>query len=147
MISHEGLAIHVDVKTEIKDQDDLQVIHISSTGRLYKKNDSLFVQFKEESKEQGVINQVIKVDTNNAVTVLRQGAVSMKQTFVVNEMTEGVYRSQFGTMLMETMTKECRVELCEKDYYGTITLNYQLHMQKQFAGNYTVTINFRRKDG
>ena len=141
---NEGIAVVVKMNTEISDGNRKETVHFTTDGRLFKKNNSVYLQFKEENKENGEVNQIVKVDDHRSVTVLRQGAVSMKQLFIVDEKTEGVYRSPFGTMLMDTNTNNIHIKINEQEARGEVQLNYQLHMQHEFAGNYHVTINFRR---
>jgi uncharacterized beta-barrel protein YwiB (DUF1934 family) len=147
LASTEGALVSVIMKTLISDGDQKQVIDLSTEGRLFRKANGLFLQFKEDNEEIGTTNQIIKIDETGTVTVIRQGAVSMKQLFLQGETTEGVYRSPFGTMLMNTMTNHIGTDINEKEAVGIVQLSYQLHMQSEFAGDYEVTINFRRKIG
>lgn len=135
------------METKITDGENSQVIDLLTEGRLFRKANGLYLQFKEENEENGAVNQIIKIDDAGTVTVIRQGAVAMKQLFLQGEKSEGVYRSPFGTMLMNTNTNDVRISIDENKTIGTVQLSYQLHMQSEYAGNYDVTINFRRKNG
>ncbi len=145
MTKQAGIAVSVTMKTRITVGDESQVNDLSTEGKLFCKENGFYLQFKEEIAEVGTVNQIIKIDAENAVTVLRQGAVSMKQLFLQGETTEGVYRSPFGAMLMNTKTKQIDVKIVDHQQSGTIQLSYQLHIQSEFAGDYEVTITFRRK--
>lgn len=144
MMINEGVAVSVIMNTQIKDGENEETVQIATDGKLYKKNNSLYLQFKEERQELGSVNQIIKIADNNEVAVTRQGAVSMKQRFLLGEKTAGIYRSPLGEMLMETKTTSVETDIIEQQMAGTINLTYQLHMQHQFAGNYHVSIIFRR---
>ena len=144
MTINEGISVLVTMNTDISDGNNKETVRFTTDGRLFKKNNNVYLQFKEDNKETGEVNQIVKMEDNDTVTVLRQGAVSMKQLFIVDEKTEGVYRSPFGTMLMNTSTKDIHIEINEQEAVGKVQLSYQLHMQHEFAGNYNVTINFRR---
>lgn len=144
MAINEGVTVSVIMNTQIKDGENEETVQIATDGKLFKKNNSLYLQFKEERQEQGSVNQVIKIEDNNEVAVTRQGAVSMKQRFRLGETTTGVYRSPLGEMLMETKTTSVASDINEQQMAGTINMSYQLHMQHQFAGNYDVSIIFRR---
>ncbi|QOY37278.1 DUF1934 domain-containing protein [Anaerobacillus isosaccharinicus] len=146
MANQEGTLVSVAMKTQITDGDQKQVIDLSTEGRLFRKASGLYLQFLEENQDVGPVNQIIKIGENSTVTVIRQGAVSMKQLFIQGEKTEGVYRSKFATMLMTTQTRKCHVDIKEDEALGNVQLSYQLHMQSEFAGDYKVTINFRRKN-
>jgi uncharacterized beta-barrel protein YwiB (DUF1934 family) len=141
---NEGVAVLVTMDTSISDGENQETVHIATDGRFFKKNGHFYLQFKEENQEMATVNQIVKIDASHEVTVIRQGAVSMKQPFQLARKTTGVYRSQYGTMLMETMTNRVDIQLDEQIAIGTIQLAYQLHMQHQFAGDYLVTIKFRR---
>ncbi|OIJ11780.1 hypothetical protein BKP37_15180 [Anaerobacillus alkalilacustris] len=145
-MNQEGNSVTIEMKTDITDGDQKHSSNFQAEGKLFRKNNSLYLQFKEDNKEIGAVNQVVKIDNQQSVTVLRQGAVSMKQQFLIREKTEGVYRSQFGPMLMDTYTKHIKLEIDEQQAIGTVQLSYQLHMQHEFAGDYEVTINFRRSN-
>lgn len=144
MAINEGVAVSVTMDTSISDGENQETVHIATVGKLFKKNASLYLQFKEESQEEGTVNQIVKIDTSKEVTVIRQGAVSMKQSFQLACKTEGVYQSQFGAMLMETKTTSIDIQINEQKAVGTIQFSYQLHMQHEFAGDYHVSIEFRR---
>lgn len=146
MANQEGTLVSVVMKTQITDGDQRQVNDLATEGRLYRKASGFYLQFKEDIQDVGPVNQIVKIDENNAVTVIRQGAVSMKQLFLQGEKTEGVYRSTFATMLMETHTNRMNIEINEDEGIGSVQLSYQLHMQSEYAGDYDVTINFRRKN-
>jgi uncharacterized beta-barrel protein YwiB (DUF1934 family) len=145
LANQEGTLVSVSLKTQITDGDQNQVFDLSTEGRLFRKASGLYLQFKEENQEVGPVNQIVKIGESGTVSVIRQGAVSMKQLFIEGEKTQGVYRSTFATMLMNTTTKQINIDITEKEGLGSIHLSYQLHMQSEFAGNYEVTINFRRK--
>jgi uncharacterized beta-barrel protein YwiB (DUF1934 family) len=145
LANQEGTLVSVALKTQITDGAQKQVIDLSTTGRLFRKASGLYLQFKEENQEVGLVNQIVKIDESGTVTIIRQGAVSMKQLFIQGETTEGVYRSPFATMLMKTSTNRVDISINENEGLGSVQLSYQLHMQSEFAGNYEVTINFRRK--
>lgn len=146
MANQEGTLVSVAMNTQITDGDQKQVINLSTEGRLFRKASGLYLQFKEDNQDVGPVNQIIKIGENSAVTVIRQGAVSMKQLFIQGENTEGVYRSTFATMLMTTHTRKCHIDIKEDEAIGSVQLSYQLHMQSEFAGDYEVKINFRRKN-
>ncbi|RXJ02736.1 DUF1934 domain-containing protein [Anaerobacillus alkaliphilus] len=146
MITKDGIAVSVNMKTQITGGEEEQVITLSADGRIFKKDVGLYLQFKEETEEVGSVNQVVKLDDNQTITIIRQGAVSMKQLFQQGIKSEGVYRSPFGIMLMNTETKYININIDEQKVEGTIRISYQLHMQDEFAGNYDITIQFRRND-
>lgn len=133
------------MKTSIRDGDVNETVEFASSGIYYKKGALLYLQFEENLKEVGNVSQLVKIDMDKQeVTVLRKGDVAMRQLFIVNKKTEGTYRSQFGTMLMETSTERIYLQIDEANTRGTIELTYTLQMQEQFAGHYYATINFRR---
>ncbi|WNF37248.1 DUF1934 domain-containing protein [Bacillaceae bacterium IKA-2] len=140
----EGVAVSIIMNTQIKDGENEETVQIATNGKLFKKNTSLYLQFKEERQETGSVNQIIKIDDCNKLAVTRQGAVSMKQQFLLGETTAGIYRSPLGEMLMETKTTSVEIEINEQQMAGTINMSYQLHMQHQYAGDYHVSITFRR---
>lgn len=144
MAIDEGVTVSVIMNTQIKDGENEETVKIATNGKLFKKNTSLYLQFKEERQELGSVNQIIKIDDCNEVAVTRQGAVSMKQRFLLGEKTSGIYRSPLGEMLMETKTTSIAIKINEQQVEGSIKISYQLHMQHQFAGNYHVSIIFRR---
>lgn len=146
VITKDGIAVAVSMKTEITGGEAEQVITTAGDGRIFRKDSGLFLQFKEQSEEVGSVNQVVKLDDSQSVTIIRQGEVSMKQLFLQGKKTEGVYRSPYGIMLMTTETKNIHIAIDEQEVKGTIQLSYQLYMQDEFAGNYGVTIQFRRKN-
>lgn len=143
-MGNEVVSVSVQLRTKITGGENEQVIESIADGRLYYKEQGLYLQFKEEMEEVGIVNQIVKVEGNDTLTIIRQGAVSMKQLFQQGKKTEGVYRSQFGPMMMNTNTTHMQFDVDQKANVGKIHFSYQLHMQDEFAGNYDVTITYRR---
>lgn len=140
------IPVNVEMSTIVSDQERNEEINLKSIGALYSKGSVWFLQFKEAGEEYGEINQIIKINNQKSLLVHRHGNVSMKQAFEEGVTTEGVYQSPYGNMLMQTLTKEVKVEINELKGIGSISFTYLLHIQKDFAGEYKVEINFRRID-
>ncbi|MCD8503055.1 MAG: DUF1934 domain-containing protein [Bacillaceae bacterium] len=119
-------------------------IKIDTVGQFYKKDKHVYLQFFESSQDYGNVNQVIKIEGSNRITIQRHGDVSMKQAFHEDQTTEGVYHTTFGQLLMETTTNKMHITTNHEKVEGTIFFTYQLTVQNDFAGKYHVKIKYRR---
>ncbi|WP_096203008.1 DUF1934 domain-containing protein [Bacillus sp. FJAT-45350] len=133
--------IDVDVTLRVNriQNGNKQLDHIKTVGQLHEKNQSLYLHYEEELEEVGKVRTLIKV-TDADVTIIRQGAVQMRQPFLLHKTTSGTYHSPFGLLEMETTTNELQFEWSKEKQSGQLILSYQLLLQGEDGGEHELTI-------
>ncbi|RBW68674.1 DUF1934 domain-containing protein [Bacillus taeanensis] len=133
--------IVLEVVTVIKDGKRKEKSVIEAKGTLYEKADATFIMYEDEL-EVGKVSNTVKI-VNNDITIIRRGAVSMRQHFVQGKLTEGVYQSPLGTMGMMTKTKQINFHWNPKTHFGKVDLSYELTLQDHNVGTHTVTLKMK----
>ncbi|WP_181315299.1 DUF1934 domain-containing protein [Salsuginibacillus halophilus] len=138
-------AVDVSMKTNIEQDGKKEQMHIQAPGELHKKRGYRYVMFTEQLDGIGEVNTVLKVGEHE-LTVIRKGAVSMRQQFQQGETTEGSYETPYG--LMKT---EARTHHVTSDWSGpqvhSIQFQYQMRVQGTEAGTYDVKISIEEDPG
>lgn len=112
-------------------------------GQLISKENATYIRYNEDIADTGRVRNVVKV-TESDVTIIRNGAVSMNQQFLQGETTTGDYGTSFGTLHMETTTRQLHVEKNHDGEISALHLAYQLQLQGRDVGQ--VTLGFYIKE-
>jgi uncharacterized beta-barrel protein YwiB (DUF1934 family) len=113
-----------------------QTIEQTCLGKLGQKGTEWVLLYKEDLGDGQVVTATIKVESGKA-TIIRTGAVRMRQEYVIGRWTEGKYDGPFGSMWMETKTE--RIE-----FTGDLfALHYRLKLNGEDMGRYDVRIELR----
>ncbi|MCA1032144.1 DUF1934 domain-containing protein [Bacillus timonensis] len=143
--SENGTPIKLKFVTEIRDGTRKENIAFETKGVYFRKNEATYLTFEEERpKEAGRVKTVVKI-SDGGVLILRSGAVKMRQSYIKKETTYGLYQSEMGQLEMETYTNNLTYDWLHKTKKGKLYLTYQLKMQGQEAGRYTITILFKEE--
>ncbi len=129
------------VKTTIWNDGENEAFELTTFGRYYEKNESIFLQY-EEVIEEGTVKSIVKVSKKEAL-ILRSGAVNMRMVFEEDKKHAGRYETPFGIMRIETMTK--RLDHQVGSNTGSMDILYDLHMQGALAGTYHLEISFEEE--
>lgn len=117
--------VNVRLQTEIKDQEDQQETVVEATGELFQTSRQTVVRFTEKSDEQADVATMVTIKSDS-VTIKRTGAVEMIQQFRSDQITETIYRHQFGSLRMETDTLDFRYQpLTIDNKTAKLTLDYR----------------------
>ncbi|BAU26422.1 uncharacterized beta-barrel protein YwiB (DUF1934 family) [Aneurinibacillus soli] len=112
-------------------------------GELHLMNGTWYIKYVEQD-EAGETNATMKVRPDEVV-VIRNGLVSMRQSFRPGVPTSGIFESMAGPMQMDTETTDVRVEYDEEGYLCEAVWNYTLFLNEQEVGRYMVTCSLQRK--
>ncbi|MBB6450503.1 uncharacterized beta-barrel protein YwiB (DUF1934 family) [Geomicrobium halophilum] len=137
-MTNTGIPIHVSMSTKVKQGDEHKDLHVNGDGELVEKEQSTYVTFTEQLQDIGEVKTVIKIQ-QDTLTIIRQGAVSMRQAYMEGKETEGSYSTPYGSFQTLAKTKRVQVEYPE-DAVVNIQIAYDLELQGQNAGFYQVTI-------
>lgn len=112
-------------------------------GEMHLMNGTWYIKYVEPG-EDGETNATLKIKPSEVV-VIRNGLVSMRQSFRAGITTSGMYESLAGPMQMDTETTDVRLEYDEEGYLQKASWVYNLSLNEQEIGTYTVTCSLQRK--
>jgi len=112
------------------------------SGQLHFMNGTWYIKYVEQ-EEEGQTNATVKVKEDEIV-VIRNGVVSMRQSYRPGVKTSGSYTSAAGVMQMDTDTKDMRLHYDEDGYLSEAVWVYDLYLNEQKIGRYTVQCRLTR---
>jgi len=125
----ERVQIQIQTKMELQGQSIEQVCY----GKLFVKEEGWNLVYQEDMGDNHKVSTTIKAE-NGMATIIRTGAVRMRQEYKPGQLTEGKYEGPFGMMWMETQTEEVRWE--ERLFF----LSYLLKLNGEDMGRYKVAM-------
>lgn len=132
------LDIVLAIETTIQADSTTEQSRVAADGSIYQKGDVLYCTYKEAA-DGGEIRHTIKI-ASGRVTILRRGAVEMRQQFIPSRKTEGEYKTPYGLFPIAAKTKELQFAWDEKRLRGQLLLAYDLWIKGNYTGFYTVKI-------
>ncbi|MED1202884.1 DUF1934 domain-containing protein [Heyndrickxia acidicola] len=137
------LPVKVHLKTKVQQDEQADTFELALFGRYYEKGNAAFLKY-DEVLEDGTIHTIVKLSDDNAL-ILRSGALKMRLPFNRNGKKNGSYDSPYGTLLLSTDTKQLDHvrEHAGELIKGTLTIEYDLWMQDNMAGNYQMVIHYK----
>lgn len=112
-------------------------------GEMHLMNGTWYIKYVEQG-EDGETNATVKIKSDEVV-VIRNGFVSMRQSYRTGVTTSGMYESPAGPMQMDTATTGIKLEYDEEGYLQTASWSYKLSLNEQEVGTYNVTCSLQRK--
>ncbi|WLD93207.1 DUF1934 domain-containing protein [Alkalihalobacillus sp. AL-G] len=127
----------------ISDQSgEQEEIRFSAPGTLYQKESATYVRYEEVINETDKVNTTIKI-TDGDATIIRRGAVSMRQQFIQGEQTDGTYGSLYGPIKIGTDTKSMDFKWDERTKVGALSLEYRVLFEGEETGNHQLSIRLK----
>lgn len=110
-------------------------------GNYIEKAGNAYLRY-EEVQEGKAIRTTVKLGNEQAL-IMRAGAVNMRLPLNIQEQQMGHYDSEFGSLPLMTRTLELDFQRqLEDERSGLFSVQYDLIMNGQSVGNYTVNIQF-----
>ena len=79
--------------------------------------------------------------TDDQLTVIRRGEVTMRQVFKPSRETSGRLRHPYGTMAMRTCTDTLQRDVSEDGW--AVSWRYRLQLDGAETGSYTITVTIK----
>lgn len=108
-----------------------EVRHHYEANAVLKQN-AWFFTYKEPLDDQLEVNAVLKVGQQE-VTLLRQGAVQMKQSFQKGQSSSSRYNTPYASYQMQVHTHQLRIKE-EDNRPSEIAIGYQLWLNEELMG-------------
>ncbi|GAD12874.1 hypothetical protein GBL_1091 [Geobacillus kaustophilus GBlys] len=125
----------------IRDGPRQETVVLEADGTYYIKGETVYLQFAEEN-ELGRVNNIVKIAPDE-VTILRSGAVEMRQTFRRRQETPGHYGTAFGRWALAAKTSSMEFHYDEQRKKGRLFLSYELMLGDERSGRHTLTLTFK----
>ncbi|OQP06689.1 hypothetical protein B1690_07345 [Geobacillus sp. 46C-IIa] len=136
-----GIPVRLRQVAVIRDGAHQETVVLEVDGMYYIKGETMYVQFAEEN-ELGRVTNIVKIAPDE-VTVLRSGAVEMRQTFRCRQEMPGHYKTVFGRWALATKTDAIEFRYDERRKQGQLFLSYELMLEHEWSGRHTLTLTFK----
>src|SRR5699024_2964119 len=100
--------------------------------------------FSETNENNEQTDSLITIHADR-VSVKRSGVVSMLQKFRMGQITENVYRHQFGTIHMETQTEQILYEPPIGEEEGKLFISYTTSLNGDIPRKHRLIITVKRE--
>lgn len=140
MANENKIPIKLKVKTTIYQDGDRQTTELITFGTLVKKETADFIQYDEVMEEVGTIATTLKLAQDEAL-ILRNGPVKMNLPLQKNKKRFGRYTTPYG--IFDLVTQTSRYTYVPNENSGIIELLYDLEIQDQPAGQFSLNIEFK----
>ncbi|MDF2485809.1 MAG: hypothetical protein K0R46_1977 [Herbinix sp.] len=113
-------------------------IRMIASGVYHMHKDKHYIQYDEQSEDgQGSIKNMIKIGLTR-IEMTKKGAGSSEMTFDLNQTTEVIYCTPYGTLVFEAKTSQITVE--EKEEEIVVRLEYSLYTNEAPISDNRTTI-------
>lgn len=139
------MEIWVSFKSEIELNEETVVNEFTSLGELNEEGNSLRLNFEEPGYEgfEDSVNSEIIIQPEYVV-LSRSGAVQMQQSFVKGQLSDGIYDTPFGRLQTLARTHDVEYDWNTQEKQGHLHFQYDFFMNDEPAGNFDVTVEFRK---
>lgn len=133
--------VHVCLSTEHTTPDkEIERHQTESSGKAWLNREWWVVRFVEQEGSRKIGMTTIKA-ADERVTVIRRGAVTMRQVFDIGKQTSGMYSHPYGRMEMLTRTDAVRRRELEDEWI--VQWRYRLNMNGVETGAYHMTLTIK----
>jgi len=131
----------INFTSTISDGDEQLDHAFTSTGTIFltEKGTLNRLDFNEPI-EDGLIVETSIIVTNNSLRIMREGLISMAQTFVMAEEVAGTYETDHGVLDVSVYTRV--LEITGNGEFGEIYLVYDLYIEHQYTSNVSLNIEY-----
>ena len=131
--------VKVKLKTTIRQpNEEPEIYELWATGTLFEKRGNFYLKY-EEMQDDNKINTTVKMGESEAL-ILRSGGVNMRLPFIANTEQNGSYESEYGVLVVSTMTRKIAFEQNQHD--GNFVVQYDLNVSGQPVGEYTLEFHY-----
>lgn len=123
--------VKIHIRTNIKRQG--QTLEQICEGKFFEKDEGWNLVYEEDLGDNQRALTTVKMQ-NGSVTIVRTGAVRMRQEYRTGQIAKGKYETPYGLMWMETKTDEIRWE--EERFF----LSYRLKLNGEDLGRYEIAM-------
>ncbi|WP_017382192.1 DUF1934 domain-containing protein [Paenisporosarcina sp. TG-14] len=131
--------VKVKLKTTIQQPNEQpEIYELWVTGTYIEKGESAYLKY-EEVQDDKHIKTTVKMGETEAL-ILRSGGINMRLPFVKETEQTGSYESEYGVLMVKTMTRKIMFEKNKQD--GHFVVQYDLNVSGQSVGEYTLEFHY-----
>ncbi|MBO8172058.1 MAG: DUF1934 domain-containing protein [Bacillaceae bacterium] len=141
--------VQVKLETRINQEGTKQVLNQTCRGEWTEKGNTGYLKYQEPEENMGNTTTMMKIEPDK-ITLIRRGDVTMRHEYEKGRRTRGTYRSPYGTMLMETDTRELRVKKRRSSpnpetssLLAAWEWDYELFLDDNRVGAYTMKVELK----
>lgn len=138
--------VAITMTMEIWDGDEKDITRVETNGQLLHKGNRTVLTFSEKNENNEQTDSLITIYPGR-VSIKRSGAVSMLQKFREHQLTENVYRHQFGTIHMETNTEHISYQKQSEDNPGKLFIRYTTSLNGDTPRKHRLIILIKDRGG
>ncbi|CEP82368.1 DUF1934 domain-containing protein [Paraclostridium sordellii] len=137
--------IDVNISMITKQYDNLgneDIIEVLSNGKLYKKNDGIYVVYKEElEKDSAHVTTTIKI-SKKEILIKRFGLVNSNMKFILGKEITTLYKTPQGIFNIKINTNKLDIKETDKDI--EIEIDYNMEILGLFKGVNIIKIKIEK---
>ncbi|MDF2556819.1 MAG: hypothetical protein K0R71_647 [Bacillales bacterium] len=128
----------ISLQTKIHLNKEPEIFELIVFGEVVPKGNSIYFRYLEQTPE-GEIKNIVKFDGKN-VSVIRTGAVKMRQNFIKGLETTCLFESPMGTIHLQMKTNSISYLYNENKKEYVLKFIYFLSAQFEQIGMYEITL-------
>lgn len=136
------LSLGASTTVEGEQSDTMQLL---TAGELFHLEDGYRLCYEESLENAAPATRVEIVMQGGVVTMLRSGEYAADMVFHKGQRYEGVYHTPYGTMDLGIYCTKAIYHVDEGG--GSLTLQYQLDLNGQYASMHDLQLRFMAKEG
>ena len=137
--------IDVNISMITKQYDNLgneDIIEVLSNGKLYEKNDGIYVIYKEElEKKSAHVTTTITI-SEKEILIKRFGLVTSNMKFILDKETTTLYKTPQGIFNIKINTNKLDIKETDKDI--EIEIDYNMEILGLFKGVNIIKIKIEK---
>jgi uncharacterized beta-barrel protein YwiB (DUF1934 family) len=125
------------VTKQYDEKGNIDTIKLNTVGDLYYKNNDIYVVYKED-EDGNKTTSTIKI-SENEVSIKRFGNTNSNMSFKKNSINETKYRTPQGLFIIETKTRELKIDRNEEKCIK-LDIDYNIKIMDLFKGRNKMNI-------
>ncbi|GEO78984.1 hypothetical protein FD29_GL001070 [Companilactobacillus mindensis DSM 14500] len=137
--------INVELNIETLQSGELTRTKIAEPGKFTQIGKSIYLRFNESLENDQVASILVKITEDGEIhlkRVAKENNVASLLYFTHHQHNNGHLETEYGTMPLDTFTKDSQVEIVSNPLSGKINIDYDLIYDNNVIGNYKFRLIF-----
>lgn len=123
------------------DDDDGEVIELTTAGRLYRKNGSYYIMYKEsELTGMDGVTTTLKIE-GKCITLMRNGFYPTQMVFEKGQRHFGIYNTEMGALTVAISARNIINNMTDSG--GELSIDYSIEIDHVLTGENMFKINVK----
>lgn len=133
--------VQIKMNTEITQEGEVENFSFDEPGKISYVNKQIYLSFYEHSDDQSIL-VTLKINEDKTITLTRNATQRLRLIFNQNEIVDNLYRTEYGPIQLQTMTKRLDYQLADDFSNGEVSVDYNLLSGEQIFGEYKLRLQF-----